>query len=64
MDHSLDGSLNQCLNTPDSMGSGEAPAIPPSPNSYSVPIGYDQFTTSDSQEQYSNQQMYWLQDKN
>lgn len=53
MDHSLDGSLNQCLNTPDSMGSGEAPAIPPSPNSYSVPIGYDQFTTSDSQEQYS-----------
>lgn len=48
----LDGT--QCLNTPDSMGSGEAPAIPPSPNSYSVPIGYDQFTTSDSQEQ-SNQ---------
>ncbi|XP_071175632.1 interference hedgehog-like isoform X2 [Mytilus edulis] len=52
LDNSLEGS--QCLNTPDSMGSGEAPAIPPSPNSYSVPIGYDQFTTSDSQEQYSN----------
>lgn len=54
IDHSLDGDFNQCLNTPDSMGSGEAPAIPPSPNSYSVQIGYDQFTTSDSQEQYSN----------
>jgi hypothetical protein len=54
----MDGSLHstshhsqQCIETVDSMGGGEAPACPPSPHSGHVPTGFNSEFNSDSQQE-------------
>lgn len=62
INRSMDGSVHstshhsqQCIETLDSMGGGEAPACPPSPHSCHVPTGFNSDFTSDSQqESYSH----------
>ncbi|XP_061183938.1 cell adhesion molecule-related/down-regulated by oncogenes-like isoform X2 [Saccostrea echinata] len=62
INRSMDGSVHstshhsqQCIETLDSMGGGEAPACPPSPHSCHVPTGFNSDFNSDSpQESYSH----------
>ena len=55
MDHLQHRNTSPCLQSPDSLGSGEAPASPPSPHRTPAQMGFNSDLTTDSQtEQYSS----------